>query len=290
MQRRAAAVSVAFFLVVSAASYALIATAEEPTVDFEDPEYSLQQGESVTLDDQEYTVTSIEASTESSGGDHGGGGETLVRSGEVSWTIESASYTESLGNGSTVTIDNVTYAVVIDSGDDPSGFTLREELDRGAILQNDPDANNETYTDEQGNEFVVLQRDGEEELVPVDEYFEPEERSYEVGDQLTYEGQAQPVTVDEVTADAVTVAWTAPRENTQSLNHLENVTINDQTYLVFFPNNDTVYLTQQFEAYEQQTAQIDQHHRHVNGLWGVNILSGLAAFAMLGLAYLPSRY
>ena len=289
MQRRAAAVSVAFFLVVSAASYSLIATAEEPTVDFEDPEHSLQQGESFTLADQEYTVTSIDASVELTGGDHGGG-EALVRSGEISWTVESASYTDTLGNGSSITVDNVTYTVVIDNDEDPAGFTLREELDREAILQDDPNANNQTFTDAQGNEFVILQRDGEEELVPVEEYFTPEKQTYEVGDQLTYEGQDQPVTVDDVSGDAVTLAWTAPRENTASLNHLENVSINDQTYLVFFPNNETVYLTQQYDAYEQQTTQIDQHHRHVNGLWGVNILSGLAAVAMLGLAYLPSRY
>lgn len=166
MQRRAAAVSVAFFLVVSAASYALIATAEEPTVDFEDPEYSLQEGDSFTAGGQEYTVTAIEATVESGDDGHGGGGgETVVRSGELS----------------------------------------------------------------SGNE-------------------------------------------------------------TTNLDHLDNVTIGDQTYLVFFPNNDTVYLTQQFEAYDRQTAEIDQHHVHVNGLWGVSILSGLAAFALLGMAYLPSRY
>lgn len=289
MQRRAAAVSIAFFLVVSAASYSLIATAEEPTVDFEDPEHSLQQGESFALADQEYTVTSIDASVESSGGDHGGG-EALVRSGEVSWTVESASYTDTLGNGSSVTVENVTYTVVIDNNEDPTGFTLREELDREAILQEDPSANNQTYTDDQGKEFVVLQDDGQEEFVPVGEYFTPEERTYEVGDQFTYEGQEQQVTIDDVSADTVTLAWTAPRENTASLNNLENVSINDQTYLVFFPNNETVYLTQQYDAYEQQTAQVDQHHRHLNGLWGVNILSALAAVAMLGLAYLPSRY
>lgn len=290
MQRRAAAVSIAFFLVVSAASYALIATAEEPTVDFEDPEYSLQQGESFTMDGQDYNVTSIEASMQSSGGGGhgGGGGETLVRSGEISWTNESASYTESWDNGSSVTIDNVSYTVLVGDGEDPSSFTLREELDRQAILQNDTDANNETYTDDNGDEYVVVQGEDGEELVPVEEYFDTEERTYEEGDQLTYNGQQ--VTVETVTADAATVTWTASRENTASLTHLENVTLGDQTYLVYFPNNDTVYLTQQFDAYDRQTERIDQHHRHVNGLWGVNILSGLAAFLMLGLAYLPSRY
>lgn len=288
MQRRAAAVSVAFFLVVSAASYALIATAEEPTVDFEDPEYSLQQNQSFTQDGQEYTVTAIEATVESGGDGHGGGGgETLVRSGEISWTNESARHTESWDHGSTVTLDNVTYNLTVESGEDPSAFTLREEPDREAILADDPNAENETVTSG-GEEYVVLRNDGERELVPVDEYFDPEVRNYETGDQLTYNGEQ--ATVETVTADAVTVTWTAPREQTTSLNHLENATLGEQTYLVFFPNNDTVYLTQQFDAYDRQTTEIDQHHDHVNGLWGVSILSGLAAFALLGMAYLPSRY
>lgn len=288
MQRRAAAVSVAFFLVVSAASYALIATAEEPTVDFEDPEYSLQQNQSFTQDGQEYTVTAIEATTESGGGGHGGGGgETLVRSGEISWTNESARHTESWDHGSTVTIENVTYNVTVESGEDPSAFTLREEPDREAILADDPNAENETVTSG-GEEYVVLRNNSERELVPVDEYFDPEVRNYETGDQLAYQGEQ--VTVDSVTNDTVTVTWTAPREQTTSLNHLENATLGEQTYLVFFPNNDTVYLTQQFDAYDRQTTEIDQHHDHVNGLWGVSILSGLAAFALLGMAYLPSRY
>jgi hypothetical protein len=288
MQRRAAAVSVVFFLVVSAASYGLIATAEEPSVGFENPEYSLSTGQSFEVGGQEYTVTSIEASMESSGGGHGGGGERLVRSGEVAWTNESARYTESWDNGSSVSIDNQSYTVVVDSGEDPAAFTLREELDREAILQDDPDAENQLVT-YNGSDWVVINRDGNRTLVAPEEYFpEPATQRYEEGDQFSYNGQQ--VSVADVTADQITLAWTAPRENTRSLGHLENVTLQGSTYLVFFPNNDTVYLTQNFDSYRTQSNQIDRHHEHVNGLWGVSILSGLAAVALLGLAYLPSRY
>ena len=291
MQRRAAAVSVVFFLVVSAASYGVIATAEEPTVDFEDPEYDLAAGESFELDGQEHTVTSIEASMESSGGGGhgGGGGETLVRSGEIAWTNESARYTETWANGSSVTLDNQSYTVVIDAGEDPSAFTLREDLNRTAILQDDPDAENELLTDDDGNEWVVINQDGDRTLVAPEEYFpEPPTQRYEEGDSFDYNGQN--VVVDDVSSDQVTLAWTAPRENTVSLGHLQNVTLQGSTYLVFFPNNETVYLTQNFDSYRTQSNQIDRHHEYVNGLWGVNIVSGLAAFALLGLAYLPSRY
>lgn len=290
MQRRAAAISVAFFLVVSAASYGLIATAEEPTVDFEDPDYSLSAGQSVELDGQEYTVTSIEATVESGGGGGhgGGGGGELVRSGEMAWTNESARYTASWSNGSSVTRDNQSFTVVVDSGEDPSGFTFREELNRTAILQDDPDAEDELAT-YNGSEWVVVREDGNRTLVDPEAYFpDPETREYEEGDSIEYENRT--VAVDDVSGDQVTLAWTAPRENTISLSHESNVTIQDSTYLVFFPNNDTVYLTQDFQSYRTQTNQIAQHHDQVNGLWGVSIVSAVAAVIMLGLAYLPSRY
>lgn len=181
MQRRAAAVSVAFFVVISAASYALVATAEEPTVSLENPDHSLEQGESFTVNGQEYTVSKIEATKESTGGGggHGGGGgeEKLVRSGELTWTNESA---QNASNGSA--------------------------------------------------------------------------------------------------------------QNTVQLEHRSNVTLQGTTYLAFFPNNETVYLTQDFEAYHQETSRIERFHEHVSGLWGVSILSGIAAALLLGMAYLPSRY
>ena len=189
MQRRAAAVLVAFFVVISVASYALIATAAQPEVTLENPDHSLKQGDSFTVGGQEYTVSKIEATKESSGGggghSGGGGGETLVRSGELTWTNESAQ------NGTNESAQNGT------------------------------------------NESA---------------------------------------------------------QNTVQLEHRSNVTLQGTTYLAFFPNNETVYLTQDFESYQEDVNRIEQFHEHVSGLWGVSILSGLAAVLLLGLAYLPSRY
>lgn len=289
MQRRAAAVTVAFFIVVSAASYALIATAQEPTVQFENPEHSLQQGQSLTVGGQQYTVSKIEASMESSGGGHGGGGgEHLVRSGEIAWTNESARYTESWDNGSTVTLDGQPYSVIVDSGESPTQFVLREELNKSAILADDPNAENQLAT-YNGTDYVVVHRDGNRTLVSQEEYFPaPNERRYAQGDTIPYQNQT--ATVSSVTADAVTLSWTAPRENTLGLTDEANVTLQDQTYLVFFPTNDTVYLTQQYENYNAQKNQIARFEEHRSGLWGVSILSGIVAAIMLGMAYLPSRY
>jgi len=60
MQRRAVAVSVVFFVLVATASYALIATAEEPTITLEDADYELSEGEEFTVGDRTYTVAEIE--------------------------------------------------------------------------------------------------------------------------------------------------------------------------------------------------------------------------------------
>jgi len=43
-------------------------------------------------------------------------------------------------------------------------------------------------------------------------------------------------------------------------------------------------------VYAAQTAQIAAFERHVNGLWGVFIVSVLSVVFLAGFAFLPSRY
>jgi hypothetical protein len=290
MQRRAAAIYAVFFLVIGAASYSLIATAQSPSIAFENPDHRLQQGDSFAVGDQEYTVSNIEA-TESGGGGGGhggGGGGEITRSGEVMWTVQSSEYTETWENDSDVTLQNESYTVVIPDTNDPNQFTLRENINRSAILGNDPQADNETVTRE-GQEYVVVTENGTSRLVPAGEYFpDPNERQFSEGQSIQYDGND--ATVQTVTNQSVTLAWTAPRDRTASLSQEGNVTLSGTTYLAYFPNNDTVVLTSDFQNYEQQTAEIDTFHEHKNGLWGVSIMSGLVATLLIGMAYLPSRY
>jgi hypothetical protein len=256
MQRRAAAIYVALFIVIGAASYSLIATAQTPTVEFENPEYELAQGDQFQVGEQTYTVSSV-----SDG------------SGELQYTEESAEYTVTWENDSTQTVD------------DPTEFTLREEINETAILQDDPAASEETV-EQNGTRYVVLNGS---ELVAAEEYFpEPETQSYAEGETIQYEGNT--TTVDSVTTDAVELTWTAPRTNTVSVGDEANVTLSDQTYLAHFPDESTMQLTQDFESYNSQVADIDRFQTHVNGLWGISIVSFLTAVFMIGFAYLPSRY
>lgn len=287
MQRRAAAVYVAFFLVLGAASYSLVATAEEPTLAFENPDHRLGVNESfqVAGSDETYTVGSIDAEVE--GGDHGGA-TTVTRSGTVNWVNESARYTESWENNSTVTVDETDWTVQIPNETDPDGFTLQEDLNETAILEADPAVDNETVTRD-GTRYVVRTENDSITLVPASEYFPaPTTRTFDEGGTLAYAGNQ--TTVENVSSTAVRLAWTGQQTNTVEVSDRANVTVGGQTYLAFFPDNSTLVLTQDFESYERQTSEIARYHEHVSGLWGVTIVSGMTAVLLIGLAYLPSRY
>lgn len=291
MQRRAAAVYVAFFLVVGAASFSLIATASAPQLSFENPDHRLSQNDSFTLDGQEYAVTEISAEMEGGGGDgHGGGGQAhLVRSGTIEYTNDSAVQTVEWANDSTITYNGREWAVTTDNGS--KTVTLTETVDRAAILRNDSDVENETTTVD-GEEYVVERAsdNGSRELIPVEEYFsEPETREYAVGDQVS-NVERNTATVAAVTPEAATLEYTGPQTNEIAVEDEANVTVGDTTYLAYFPDNSTLVLTQEFETYEQYRSAEESQTTMTNGLWGVTILSGLSAFFLLGLAYLPTRY
>jgi len=284
MQRRAAAIYAAFFVVVAATSYSLIATAQEPTVQFEGEE-ALSVNDTLSVGGTTYTVSSVSATTE--GGDHGSPVR-LVRSGELQWRNESARYTETWDNGSTVTFRDLEREVVVPNASDPTRFALREVIDREAILANDTAADNQTVTRD-GEEYVVVTEDGTSRLVPAADYFPtPETTSYVEGETIDYRGNE--TTLADVSSDGVTLAWTAPRTNTQSLSDGGNVTLDGETYLAVFPDNSSVVLTQNFDSYRAQQSGIDRFTRYRNGLWGVSILGSVSAVLLVGLAYLPSRY
>jgi len=287
MQRRAAAIYVAFFIVLGAASYSVIATATAPTIGFENPDHRLSQGDQFSVENRQYTVSAISAEMSGGGGGHGGPA-TVERSGQLSWTNESARYTETWDHNSTVTYQGEDYRVLVDEGDDPASFRLVETVNRSAILQDDAAVNNELVT-VNGTEYVVRDSNGSRTLTPASEYFPtPSATQYREGQTLQYGGNA--TTVADVTTDGATLAWTAPRTNTVDVGNEANVTVNGQQYFAYFPDNSTLVLESDYGVYQEQTEEIDTYHGHVNGLWGVSIVSFATAIVLLGMAYMPSRY
>ena len=110
MQRRAAAIYVVLFVLLGSGSYALITTAQSPSVAFEDPAYELTAQDQFQIGTQLYNVNSIE--TLEQGGGHGGI-TTAMRNAEFQYTNHSAVYTVVLENNSTHRVNGERHRVLI---------------------------------------------------------------------------------------------------------------------------------------------------------------------------------
>lgn len=265
MQRRAVVISVAFFLVISAGSYALIETTHEPaiTVDEANVDHRLQQGESISVDGKTFTFTKV-----------GGGSATAEH------TNDSYRYTETLEAGQQVTYEGDEYNVTIPNESDPSQFTLREvqTVDKPTVTVN-------------GSVYVVVEENGGDNrtLVPRDEYLpEPETHTFAEGDTFGYQNNS--TTVASVDAESVTLTWVGSRTTSVSFAEGQNATLNGKTYLATFPNDKVVILTDDFGAYQQEVKNQHYFKERTDGLWGVSIISALAAVLLVMLGFLPSRY
>ena len=279
MQRRAVAVYVAFFVLIAAASYSLIATAEEPTITLENADYELSEGDSFTVGDQTYTVTETEETEDEEDG-------SMTFAGTLEWVDEDVETSEVWTDGDTVEIDDTTWEIQLDSeAESPTTFALVEVVDRQAILEADPTAQNET-TEVDGEESVIVGSN----VVPADEYFDdPATVTYSEGDSLVYNGQT--VTVSGVTASDVTITWTEDQTNTDDLQHEGMVELADgNEYLTFFGGSNTVMLTQDTTSYDQQVEAQQQFADRLAGLNYTIITSMLFVVSLIAFAFLPSRY
>lgn len=267
MQRRAAAIYTVLFVVIAAGAYTMIGTAQEPTVSLQNPDHSLGVGQSVDINDRTYTVTSIQDG-----------------SARLAWVNESAEYTETWSNGSTVTLDETDFTVIVAEGEEPTSATLQEVQELGEDV---------TTVETGGTTYVVIESGGEQVLVPRSDYLrqeqgEPARRTVAVGDQLAYQNNT--VTVARVLSGGVELEWVAPRENIVRMSEGDVVTLNGQEFVTHFPDANTLELSTDVEAYNTQVQTVDTYHERINGLWGVSILSGLGAMLTLAMAFMPSRY
>ena len=266
MQRRAAALYAAFFIILAAGSYAMIGVAEEPAISVDNPAHTLVTGDEVTVNGRTYSVRVSGAEA------------------ELTWTDEDAVQTETWDAGSTVTVDGTDYSVVTDADATPPTVQLTEERSLGE---------NVSTVDRDGQTYVIVEQDGQQVLVPRDEYLTdqfgpPAELEIDQGDEFDYNNQT--VTLATVTNTSATLEWRAPVDTTVTAGEGDNVTLNDRTFVAHFPDDRTLELSSDFAAYQNELAVQDTFEERVNGLWGVSLLSALAAITLLGLSYMPSRY
>ena len=276
----------ALFLVLAAGAYGLIAVNAAPTVTVEDPDHRLTAGDQFTVDDRTYTVASVSVEEEEGDGHGGGGGVTYAAS--VAWTNDTARYTETLAAGDTVDLDrtfqgarlNGTYAVIVPNVSEPSEATLRampEDL---------------TYEERDGVTYVeITEDDGSIRSIPIDQY-DALQRATVTEGTVSYLGNETRVSV---TDEGVTLSWTAPRTETVDLAHEQNATLNGQRMFTFFPHaepddsNPEVLLTSDASDYRDRVAQSERYHERTNGLWGITLVSVVAAVLLVGLAFLPRK-
>lgn len=284
MQRRVAAIYFVFFLLLGASAYSVLAVAEQPAVDIGGESYG--NGSEFSVGGQQYTV--LVELEESEGEDHGGGGGASPV-GELVYTNESARMTATWENDSVVTYQGEDFRVELDA--DASRVRLVEAFDVSARLQNDSDVFNETTTID-GIEYVTYRENNTN--VRLDEYLpEPRTVTFDVGDTVAYNGET--TTLESVDESTATLAWTGPEERSISLEEGGNVTLADgNQYFAHFKTHDEVEVViaqtdQSYDKYQNDIARQDYYHERENGLWGVIILSGIAAVLIISMAYMPVK-
>ncbi|RJX44726.1 hypothetical protein DM826_01045 [Halonotius aquaticus] len=277
MQRRAVAVYVALFVLIGVASYTLMVTAEQPQVAVENPNFQLSSGDGFTVDGQSYTAATVEEVTE-----EGGHGSTSThREATLEWTVANVENTDDWAVGDTITVDEREWNVVSTSA---SSVTVEEAIDRTAILEADPAADNTTYSGDNG-EFVLV----DDERVPVSEYFDPATVTFTEGETIPYDGQQ--ATIDTVTNESITVSWTADESNSQTLKTGDTITLADNTtYTAYFTGPNTVELTDNAEGYQAAVSEQETFSQRVTGLRWVTFTAGFIAMLLIAFAFLPSRY
>jgi hypothetical protein len=287
MQRRAAAIYCAFFLVIAAGSYGYVtavADSQEPSVSLDAETY--ENASVLTVDGQPYSISGIKEEAAEEGGE-----PSMV--GTITWTNDSARVTEPLENESEVTYQNETWTVHIENGSNVSEFTLQKTRNVSRLLTEDPAVDN--TTGEIQGETVVTFADNTSYRALDDYLGAPETVSFAVDEVFPYAAEDEVVntTVVSVTSGvatpAATLEWTTSQQNEIPLEEGANVTLGDETYLVHFPDTESVQLSQEFQAYQTDQNRTDYFQERKAGLWGVTIVSSIAALVLLSIAYLPVK-
>ena len=264
MQRRWAAIYIAFFLVMAVSAYSVMAVAEEPGIDLDGE--ALSDGDTLEIDGTTYTFS--------------------VEDGEGSIAFnETVEQSEAFANNSAIEYRDGVYNVSIESAEEPEQFDLVEEFDVESILEGDENVENETVTREDGNEYVVYQN-GTTQLL--DEYLpDPDRETFGVGDTLEHDNVTK--TVDAISSDEVTVVWEEDVESTLDIDEGKVVTLGDTEYVLTYLDDDTVLVSTDLDGYDEAQANIDYFDERLSGLLYVIIFSLGSGALLAAMAFLPHR-
>jgi hypothetical protein len=184
------------------------------------------------------------------------------------------------------------YRVTVPNESDPDTATLTQDLNVTRRLLEAPTLDNQTFVDDDGEEFVRNKETGE--TIPLSEFL-PEAESDRIteGDTLTFEGNE--LTVGNITRDAVPLNRTVTATNEVDLEATTSLALGpeDHEFIVQFPANDTVRVventTSVWNDYQSQQAEIDSYNERINGLWGLVFITFLGGLILGGAAFLPVK-
>ncbi len=286
MQRRAAAIYFALFVVIGAGAFGFIQVGTtQPEVDLGTEIYT--EGDSFSVGGQSYSISNLSLGA---AGTEGEGTNQLT----LSWTNDSVRATASLANDSTTTYQGEEYTVVIENRSDVSSFSLREVQNVTAILSNDPAVEDEVAT--VGDREYAVRRSNDS-LIPLSEYLpEPETLGpFAEGETYDYtaDGTNVTATIQSVTPSAATLTWQTSEDRTnEGITEGTNVTLAGTEYFVHFVGGSGAQIAptdQYLDEYQQQLAVEDNWYERIAGLWGIVIVSFMAAVLLLGAAYMPVK-
>lgn len=289
MQRRVAAIYLVFFVLMGASAYTVIGVAQQPAVDIPNGE-TYGNEDTFSVGGQEYLVQVGVAQSEGDG--HGGGDANPV--GNLTYVNDSARETATWASGDIVTYQDTDYNVTVDTNASTPRVELVEVVNVTATLRNDSAVYNETVVIN-GTESVTYREDNRNR--PLDEYIDeqyPDRQSVRFVEGYEVEYDNQTTTLTSIADGEATLTWTASEQQQIELTEGGNVTLADgNTYFAHFDTHGepTVVLAPQSEygGYQGDLARQDYFSQRMNGLWGVVILSGFAAFLIISLAYMPVR-
>lgn len=267
MQRRAAAMYVAFFLIIAVGSIGFINLVEAPSPAMDEYDHQVAPDDSFDVDDTTYTLTGID-----------------VFSATLEWSVEESEQTELLRNESTIESEETEYRIEIPPGDEPDSFFLQELY---------PDHGLETV-EVDGRTYVVITENDEDEFVPEDEYLREEYGAVErleltVDDTFYYDAVNETVTVEAIDTASVEVGWVGPEDRSITLSPGESVELEDTTFVANFVGTEYIQLTSDQAAYDEHAAAMDTWDERYLGFWAIGVLSIFSAILIGALSYLPRR-
>ena len=263
MQRRWAAVCIAFFLVMAGSAYSVMALAEQPTADVEGDTY--ENGSSFQQGGTTYDVSV-------------GNG-----SGQLTYN-ETVEMEETFANNTAIDYRNGSYNVSIEAGNESDSFALAAELDVAGILGNDSAVENSTFTRDDGTEVVVY-RNGTTR--PLEEYLDRDRVEFSEGNTIEHDDETK--TIANVTSGEVVLTWETVEEQSIGLEEGGTFTLDGTEHVATFPDNSTVVISEDVEGYDTYENNVDYYQERTSGLLYVIIFSLGSSFLLAALAFLPHR-